>query len=181
MLLSFVTWDSRDLGQHILTSGQFFARRSIFLAWAAWPPLQTQRSAHRRTAAERAHSHHSVSRRHACACLRCRCGDGTRPDPSARRSNRGGLVLNAKDYLHMCVRAHRTDRHRTFVPGCRPWLLVGARSSCPSEQTPAPTIGPSGRPHPLALRRPIVLDPNSGLLLDLAHEALQPLGAQFAE
>ena len=36
-----LTWDSRDLGQNMLTSGQFFARRSIFLAWAAWPPLQT--------------------------------------------------------------------------------------------------------------------------------------------
>ena len=28
-------WQTCDLGQNILTSGQFFARRSIFLAWAA--------------------------------------------------------------------------------------------------------------------------------------------------
>ena len=28
-------WQTCDLGQNILTSGQFFARRSIFLAWFA--------------------------------------------------------------------------------------------------------------------------------------------------
>ena len=103
-----LTWDSRDLGQHILTSGQFFARRSIFLAWAAWPPLQTTSGA--------ASGHGSCMRWLKCFGL-CVCGVacGEKIAEERRPVGVGGELSSVNE---CCVAPHthaRNPRQRKYI------------------------------------------------------------------